>query len=115
VIAVTLDDLVKDKGYLRPALVKIDVQGAEMLVLKGASNILTVAGPALFIELHEVGLNMFGTSVSAILDHLSERGYGAYWLTQAGPHRKATRAEIHAEVARIGYVDALFLKAVQPR
>jgi FkbM family methyltransferase len=115
VMAVTLDELVQDRGYLRPALVKIDVQGAEMLVLEGASNILTVAGPALFIELHEEGLNMFGTSVSAILDRLAERGYEAYWLMRTGPHRKAPPAEIHAEVARIGYVDALFLKAAQPR
>ena len=111
VTAVTLDDLVQDKGHLWPALVKIDVQGAEMLVLKGAEGILKIAGPALFIELHEVGLNRFGTSVSAILDHLSERGYQAYWLMRAGPHAKASPAEIHAKVARIGYVDVLFLKA----
>ena len=39
VTAVTLDELVREKGHLRPALVKIDVQGAEMLVLKGADNI----------------------------------------------------------------------------
>ena len=70
VTAVTLDELVRDKGHLRPALVKIDVQGAEMLVLKGADNILDIAGPALFIELHEDGLRKFDTSVSAILDHL---------------------------------------------
>ena len=111
VTAVTLDNLVQDKGHLRPALVKIDVQGAEMLVLKGASNILTSAGPALFIELHEEGLNKFGTSVSVILDHLSEYGYDAYWLTRTGAHNKATPAEIHARVARIGYVDVLFLRA----
>lgn len=109
--AVTLDELVPGKTNLRPALVKIDVQGAEMLVLKGAEGILKIAGPALFIELHELGLNRFGTSVSAILDHLSERGYQAYWLMRAGPHAKASPAEIHAKVARIGYVDVLFLKA----
>ena len=71
VSAVTLDELVQDKRHQRPALVKIDVQGAEMLVLMGASGILETAAPALFIELHEEGLNKFGTSVSAILDHLS--------------------------------------------
>ena len=63
VSAVTLDDLVPDKRNLRPALVKIDVQGAEMLVLMGATGVLTTAAPALFIELHEEGLNKFGTSV----------------------------------------------------
>lgn len=112
VTAVTLDGLVQDKSRLRPALVKIDVQGAEMLVLEGATNILRSAGPALFVELHEEGLSKFGTSVSAILNHLSGYGYEAYWLMRAGAHRKASPAEIHAKVARIGYVDVLFLKTV---
>src|ERR1700730_185191 len=111
VTAVTLDDLVQDKTRLRPALVKIDVQGAEMLVLKGAASILRIAGPALSVELHEEGLNKFGTSVSAILDHLSEYGYEAYWLMRAGAHSKASPADIHAKVARTGYVDVLFLRA----
>jgi FkbM family methyltransferase len=109
--AVRLDDLIEDKGNLRPGLVKIDVQGAEMLVLQGASDILRLSGPALFIELDENGLGKFGTSVSAILDHLSHYGYETYWLTRAGAHRKASAAEIHASVARNGYVDVLFLKA----
>jgi FkbM family methyltransferase len=113
VAAVTLDGLVQDEANSRPALVKIDVQGAEMLVLKGADRILRIAGPALFVELHEEGLNRFGTSVSAILDHLSEYGYQAYWLMRAAPPRNASRSEIHEKVARIGYVDVLFLKAAQ--
>jgi FkbM family methyltransferase len=110
VIAVTLDELVQDKGPLRPVLVKIDVQGGEMLVLEGAARMLEIAGPALFVELHEEGLHKFGTSVSAILDYLSGYGYEAYWLMRSGAHKKASPAEIHAKVAQIGYVDVLFLK-----
>lgn len=111
VTAVTLDELVQDKRLLRPALVKIDVQGAEMLVLKGASGILKKAGSALFIELHEEGLNKFGTSVSEILEYLAEYNYEPYWLMRRGAHRKTSPAEIHANVARNGYVDVLFLRA----
>jgi FkbM family methyltransferase len=114
VTAVTLDDLVPDKAASRPALVKIDVQGAEMLVLNGATDILRLAGPALFIELHEEGLRKFGTSVAAILNHLSNYDYQAYWLARKGAHGKASPAEIHAEVAKLGYVDVLFLKMVKP-
>jgi FkbM family methyltransferase len=110
VSAVTIDELVRDKGHLRPALVKIDVQGAEMLVLTGASGILRTAGPTLFIELHEEGLHRFGTSVSAILEYLSQYGYEPYWLMRTGPPTKTTPAEIHLKVARIGYVDVLFLR-----
>jgi FkbM family methyltransferase len=114
VIAVTLDDLVPDKAASKPALIKIDVQGAEMLVLSGAMDILKVAGPALFIELHEEGLSKFGTSVSAILDYLVAYGYRAYWLKRSGAHDKASPAEIHAKVASLGYVDVLFLRDCQP-
>jgi hypothetical protein len=56
-------------------------------------------------------LSRFGTSVSAILDHLGAYGYSAYWLAPSGPYRRASAAEIHARVAEIGYVDVLFLKA----
>ena len=108
--AVTLDALVPDKAKLRPALVKIDVQGAEMMVLKGATEILTIAGPALFVELHEGGLNMYGSSISAIMDHLSQFGYEAYWLQPTGPHRKTSAKEIHATASDTSYVDVLFLK-----
>ncbi|SHK58260.1 methyltransferase, FkbM family [Bradyrhizobium lablabi] len=109
--AVRLDDLVQDKGGGRPSLVKIDVQGAEMLVLQGAPDILGLAGPALFIELNEEGLQKFGSSVSAILDHLSQYGYEPYWLMRTGPLRKSSPAEIHAKAAGNAYVDVLFLKS----
>ena len=110
VTAVTLDELVQGHIGPGPALIKIDVQGAEMLVLEGAAETLRTAGPALFVELHEDGLNRFGTSVSAILDYLSAYGYQPYWLARSAPHEKASRSEIHDKVARIGYVDVLFLK-----
>ncbi len=109
--AVRLDDLVQHKSARRPSLVKIDVQGAEMLVLQGAADILKLAAPALFVELQEEGLKKFGTSVAAILDHLSQCGYEPYWLARSGPHAKASPAEIHAKTAGSGYVDVLFLKA----
>lgn len=109
--AVTLDGLVGDKKGPGPSLIKIDVQGVEMMVLKGANNILNNSNPILFIELSEVGLNAFGSSVTEILTHLSRLGYGAHWLVRAGPHVKASEAEILAKVERNGYVDGLFLRA----
>jgi FkbM family methyltransferase len=110
--AVTLDALVLDKGPSRPALVKIDVQGAEILVLRGMTQILHAAGPALFVELSEQGLNMYGASVSAVLGLLSENGYEAFWLTRSG-HEKADRSDIEAK-ARADYVDVLFIRTTRP-
>ena len=113
--AVTLDQLVQGKSGPRPALVKIDVQGAEMMVLKGAGGILRQAAPALFIELQEAGLNSFGSSIAEILGYLSGYGYEPYWLARSGPHRKTDAPEIHAMASRSGYVDVLFLKATSPQ
>jgi FkbM family methyltransferase len=107
--AVALDDLFSGEGRRAPSLVKIDVQGAEMMVLEGARKILREYRPALFVELHEQGLRRFGTSVSAILNHLSESGYQGYWLTRTGPLEKADPQSIHAQVDSKGYVDVLFL------
>jgi FkbM family methyltransferase len=109
--AVVLDDLVQTKVDQNLSLVKIDVQGAEMLVLQGASRILKISRPALFIELHEEGLKKFGTSVSEILSYLAGYGYEAYWLMRKGPHWKVSAAEINAKILRNGYVDVLFLTA----
>src|SRR5437899_2286092 len=81
--------LVRDQSHLTLSLIKIDVQGAEMLVLEGAASTLQTLQPALFVELHEEGLNRFGTSVAAILAHLAGRGYQAYWLMPSGPHATA--------------------------
>ena len=108
--AVTLDELVGPDGSLRPSLIKIDVQGAEMLVLAGATNTLRNHGPALFVELHEEALNRFGSSVSKILNHLSSQGYSAYWLTRSGAPRKASDAEVRARTVGSSYVDVLFLR-----
>lgn len=110
VAAVTLDELVQGAGDAMPALVKIDVQGAEMLVLEGADDILKKSGAALFVELHEEGLNRFGTSVAAILDRLDGYGYQAHWIARSAPPRKASRSDIHDAIARTGYVDVLFLR-----
>lgn len=36
----TLDELAKEKGWMKPDLIKIDVQGAEVNILKGSSTVL---------------------------------------------------------------------------
>jgi FkbM family methyltransferase len=114
-VAVTIDDLAHEQDGLTVTLIKIDVQGAELLVLRGAAEVLRTAHPALFIELHEKGLNKFGTSTPAVLDYLSGFGYVPNWLARDGIHRRTSLGEIQAMVARGGYVDVLFLADVVSR
>ena len=62
-----LDDLLAEPGSTPPDLVKIDVEGAETDVLRGAAQTLAKVRPILLIELH-------GTN-EAVAHLLSEAGY----------------------------------------
>jgi FkbM family methyltransferase len=51
--SVTLDNCIYGEKALRPPdVIKIDVEGAEILVLQGASRALTEHRPSLFVEVH---------------------------------------------------------------
>lgn len=103
---VTLDDLTAPDQDI--SLVKIDVQGAEMRVLAGASAILARERPALFVEVDPAGLARFGGGPGALMDSLTPLGYTPYRLTRSGP-KPLPRAELDRLLKRYGYTDVLFL------
>ena len=80
------------------AIKKMVVRGAPAIGVSAAMGLALGAGQSV------------GTSVAAVLAHLSVYGYEPYWLMRSGSHAKADTDQIHAKVARIGYVDVLFLK-----
>ena len=69
----TLDECLADLNHA-PALIKIDVEGAEHEVLKGGSEILR-KGPPLLIEVHTFALPAFGSSPEALREYLATFGY----------------------------------------
>jgi hypothetical protein len=70
----TVDELCAAHGLV-PAIVKIDVEGAEADVLRGAAATLRVHRPVLCLELHLDFLERLGEPAGATLSHLSEIGY----------------------------------------
>lgn len=56
-------------------LIKIDVEGAEQLVLRGARQLLAKDRPLLVIEVHSFALPSFGTSAEAFRQELEGLGY----------------------------------------
>jgi len=48
---ISLDEICRQHGWI-PAVIKIDVEGAEVEVLRGASQVLTQAQPALRVAFH---------------------------------------------------------------
>jgi FkbM family methyltransferase len=67
------DDLI-NQGYPAPDVIKIDVQGAEMPVLKGMKQTLAKTD-TIFIEIHTEKCRRYNSSVADIKSLLQELGY----------------------------------------
>ena len=71
----TLDALVQGQGLRRVDLLKIDVEGAELAVLRGAEQVLAASRPLILFELFDAALRGQGASAQEVLDFLAARGY----------------------------------------
>ena len=106
--AVTVDELVRRHRGQRVSLIKIDVQGAELRVLRGATWTLETFRPALLVELDDRALRAQGASVEAVLDFLVARGYQGRLLSASGLGPFIDREAFVARCLATEYVDALF-------
>ena len=70
----TLDTLVAELG-VRPDLIKVDVEGFEFEVVRGAENVLRNIRPVMLIEIHPWQLKLSGSSDHALIAFLESRGY----------------------------------------
>lgn len=85
VAAVRADDL---RGAPAPDLLKIDVEGAEMRVLRGAEGLLRRgAVRELFIEMHPDRLRRDGTPAEELDRWLAHLGYVPVWRDARGGER----------------------------
>ena len=71
----TLDDYIEGHGIDRVDALKIDVEGAELLVLKGGRRTLERDRPLLVVEIEEQWTRRFGHRAVEVFDLLSELGY----------------------------------------
>jgi hypothetical protein len=70
-----LDDIIRESGVSRVDVIKIDVEGAEYLVLKGAQETLARFHPMLLVEVVEPQLRAMGTSSGQLRELLRAHGY----------------------------------------
>jgi FkbM family methyltransferase len=76
-----LDDIVKESGVARVDVIKIDVEGAETLVLKGSQETLARFHPILMVEIIDRQLRQMGSSAAELTDFLRAQGYTARHAT----------------------------------
>jgi len=89
-----LDSLIERGAIEPPDVVKVDVEGAELLVLKGLSRALRDHRPALFLEIHTRDL------AKECEEFLKQRGYDVVVLETMLPPDFESEPDICHFVAR---------------
>lgn len=77
----TIDALVEAR-QLNPGFIKVDVEGSELLVLRGAEATLQRFRPHLLVEYAPKLLEAGGFSGDELLATLKNHGYGVEWLSE---------------------------------
>lgn len=72
---ITLDNYVYEKGLSKIDLIKIDVEGYELEVLKGATSTLQKLRPVLLLEFDSLNLKKQGSSAKELLNFLKSIDY----------------------------------------
>jgi FkbM family methyltransferase len=70
-----------ERHFRRPDILKIDVEGAEMEVLEGASRVLTETHPAIFLEIHGTQLHADCREFLSAMGYRIEEEYGRLTAT----------------------------------
>ncbi len=97
-----IDDYVVQKGIPKIDFIKIDAEGAELNVLKGAVKTLQQFSPRIILALHPIFLGNFNHSMDQIWDFIEQNGYEAEYQS-----RKIDRQDF---ISRTGLFDVFLYK-----
>lgn len=82
----TLDDYAEEQGLRQVDVIKIDVEGAELSVLKGARKVLSgKTKPTLIVEFWDEFQREYGASCDEMAAFLRDRGYQLFSIDESGP------------------------------
>lgn len=92
----SLDDYAKANNAF-PDFIKMDIEGAENIAIKGMKEILSTSRPEVFIELHDFGSKKLYENAQDILDFVTPLKYQMIYLRTGEP---VENAEIMKERGR---------------
>jgi FkbM family methyltransferase len=104
---VTLDGYAVENGVKDVAMIKIDVQGNELDVLRGTRGLLAESGPDVLCEAETYWLEATGRSPAELLGFMRALGYHAWGLPARGP-----AVAIHTD--ELPSLNVFFTKRAQP-
>ena len=78
VATISLEDYVKSKNIKKVDFLKIDVEGAELLVIEGAKNIFKTHRPSVLCEFNCKALRVLGGSSNKLWDKWMDYGYSFF-------------------------------------
>lgn len=103
--ATSVDEFVTALG-IRPALLKVDVEGSEIRVLRGARSLIgSLSRPALLFEFNPLTLAEVGASPRSFVELLT--GYVLHYVDDFEGHRRAFGSSV-ADLDEIGWTCNLF-------
>lgn len=79
-----MDAVVAARSLPPPSFIKLDVEGAELDVLRGGEAVLRASRPDLFIELHGNGTVEKAEGAARLCEFLADRGYTLYHVESGG-------------------------------
>jgi FkbM family methyltransferase len=94
----------------RPSLLKMDIEGAELLALRGGHQWLVSAHPTLLLSVHPPALGMRGQSAADVRRFLEACGYVVttfavdheeHWWCEAARNAGADHTRAHTPAARV--------------
>jgi FkbM family methyltransferase len=79
----SLDEVLAAEGLSRLDVLKLDVEGAELLVLSGATRVLTELRPIVVLEADDLHQARFDATADDVLSTVREHGYRIYRYRRA--------------------------------
>lgn len=84
VLVKRLDDVLKDLGISRVDVIKLDIEGAELIALRGAVKTLAIFRPILILEIGRETCLGAGYAPEALVDWLTSQGYRIEKIINSG-------------------------------